>query len=607
MSIYLQYFALAREPFSIVPDPGFLYPSIYHRQAVAHLKYGLDREGGFILLTGEVGTGKTTLTRTMIKRIPPHVRVAYILNSKLNVADVLASICDELDITLPNPSELSLTKQSFTKQCIDALNRDLLAAHTEGKKTLIVLEEAQNLTPEVLETLRLLSNLETSTHKLLHILLVGQPELLDILAQQELRQLNQRVVSRFHLSPLDKNDISNYINHRLHRAGAKRPIFEAGCAAMLFRLTGGVPRLINLVCHQSLVAAYSTGAQTVSAKLVKQAATEILSESKESSGKKIPLLGFVVALVLVAGLIIKFSPAELSSGLLSGGTLPVSAAETPIAKPLSPEPLNSEPLNSEPLVSEPLNSEPVTIEPVTIEPVTIEPLATESLPVIPSAAITNNEVLSPAPELKQSEPTVNGNPFVGLLALWGVQATDVFSQEELAAVASQTNLRAEKVSLGDMADLEQINRPGIVWLAEESGYLKSYVLETVGVSVVGLQDRHGSLQVSLEDFSQRWNGIYLYLWRAPDSYIAPLSAALKGIENISNPELVDWLQAQLAGLDNNSDIIISGGRYTAAIAQQVLSFQQQQGLVADGILGRETLMRLNQLSDGNIPLFREAD
>ncbi len=216
-------------------------------------------------------------------------------------------------------------------------------------------------------------------------------------------------------------------------------------------------------------------------------------------------------------------------------------------------------------------------------------------------------MLSPAPELKQSEPTVNGNPFVGLLALWGVQATDVFSQEELAAVASQTNLRAEKVSLGDMADLEQINRPGIVWLAEESGYLKSYVLETVGVSVVGLQDRRGSLQVSLEDFSQRWNGIYLYLWRAPDSYIAPLSAALKGIENISNPELVDWLQAQLAGLDNNSDIIISGGRYTAAIAQQVLSFQQQQGLVADGILGRETLRRLNQLSDGNIPLFREAD
>ena len=215
----------------------------------------------------------------MIKRIPPHVRVAYILNSKLNTTDVLASICDELNVELPENTELS-----FTKKCIDALNQDLLAAHAEGKKTLIVLEEAQNLTPEVLETLRLLSNLETSTQKLLHILLVGQPELLEILAQKELRQLNQRVVSRFHLSPLDKNDLSNYINHRLHRAGAKRAIFEPACISVLFKLTGGVPRLINLVCHQALVAAYASGQKTVSAKLVRQAAKEILSE-KKAAGK----------------------------------------------------------------------------------------------------------------------------------------------------------------------------------------------------------------------------------------------------------------------------------------------------------------------------------
>ena len=577
MSIYLQHFALAREPFSIVPDPGFLYPSIYHRQAVAHLKYGLDREGGFILLTGEVGTGKTTLTRTMIKRIPPHVRVAYILNSKLNVADVLASICDELDIDLPDASELSLTKQSFTKQCIDALNRDLLAAHAEGKKTLIVLEEAQNLTPEVLETLRLLSNLETSTHKLLHILLVGQPELLDILAQQELRQLNQRVVSRFHLSPLDKDDLSNYINHRLHRAGAKRPIFDSDCAAVLFRLTGGVPRLINLVCHQSLLAAYSTGAQTVSAKLVKQAASEILSEEKKPSVKKIWLWGIFIALVFSAGLIMKFAPAEIM-GRIFPVMAPLNAQEKPLPTVIDP------PISP---VDQPLEEEP-------------EQLLSEAIIAIP----VESEMRLPPEELTQQ---VSANPFVGLLALWGAEVAGVYSEEELTAVASLNNLRSEKVSLADMAALENINRPGIVWLLEEAGYLKSYVLEQLDVSEIRLQDRQSTVAVPLEDFQQRWNGSFLYLWRPPQSYLSPLSATNYSVENTSNPELVDWLQAQLASLDNSNEIIISGGRYTPAIAQQVLRFQQQQGLVADGILGRETLMRLAQLSGETIPLLKEAN
>jgi len=577
MSIYLQHFALAREPFSIVPDPGFLYPSIYHRQAVAHLKYGLDREGGFILLTGEVGTGKTTLTRTMIKRIPPHVRVAYILNSKLNVADVLASICDELDIDLPDASELSLTKQSFTKQCIDALNRDLLTAHADGKKTLIVLEEAQNLTPEVLETLRLLSNLETSTHKLLHILLVGQPELLDILAQQELRQLNQRVVSRFHLSPLDKDDLSNYINHRLHRAGAKRPIFDSDCAAVLFRLTGGVPRLINLVCHQSLLAAYSTGAQTVSGKLVKQAASEILSEEKKPSVKKIWLWGIFIALVFSAGLIMKFAPAEIM-GRIFPVMAPLNAQEKPLPTVIDP------PISP---VDQPLEEEP-------------EQLLSEAIIAIP----VESAMRLPPEELTQQ---VSANPFVGLLALWGAEVAGVYSEEELTAVASLNNLRSEKVSLADMAALENINRPGIVWLLEEAGYLKSYVLEQLDVSEIRLQDRQSTVAVPLEDFQQRWNGSFLYLWRPPQSYLSPLSATNYGVENTSNPELVDWLQAQLASLDNSNEIIISGGRYTPAIAQQVLRFQQQQGLVADGILGRETLMRLAQLSGETIPLLKEAN
>ena len=573
MSIYLQHFALAREPFSIVPDPGFLYPSVYHRQAVAHLKYGLDREGGFILLTGEVGTGKTTLTRTMIKRIPPHVRVAYILNSKLNASDVLASICDELDIKLPSDQELS-----FTKQCIDALNKDLLAAHAEGKKTLIVLEEAQNLTPEVLETLRLLSNLETSTHKLLHILLVGQPELLGILAQTELRQLNQRVVSRFHLSPLDKNDLSNYINHRLHRAGAKRPIFDPACIPVLFRLTGGVPRLINLVCHQSLVAAYSIGSATVSAKLVKQAAKEILSDEKKSPGKSW-LLGMVAALVLIAVVTLINPPALLTQALHS----------SPLAVSAQVEQTNETDTLS---MTGSIAAVPVVKE--AVEEASVQAEQTKHIPA----------------ELMLTEKQMSvgiGNPFINLLARWGAEPSEVYSEEEFASVASEYSLRAEKITLAGLKVLEQINRPGIVWLRNTGGghqgtYLQSAVLARLDSDSAELLSREGTAQISRDAFQQAWNGSFLYLWRPPEGFSEPLSASAA---ITSNPEVVDWLQAQLAVIDNNSEVIISGGHYTEAIALQVLRFQRQQKLVADGILGRETLLRLNQLSESDIPRLSE--
>jgi general secretion pathway protein A len=312
MSIYQQYFALSCEPFSIVPDPGFLYPSSQHRQAVAHLKYGLDREGGFVLLTGEVGTGKTTLTRTLIKRLPAHVRVAYVLNSTFDAADVLASICQELGIKLPKSS-----KTSLTKNCVDALNADLIESHAEGKKTLVVIEEAQNLSSEVLEILRLLSNLETATHKLLHILLVGQPELLETLAQKDQRQLNQRVVARFHLLPLEKTDVANYVNHRLHHAGANRAIFESSAMTALFKLTQGVPRLINLICHHAMLAAYATGAKNVSAKLVKAAAVEIFDIEKpkqKSSGRLGWGLVFCAVVALLAG--VAFYADQLPSNTL---------------------------------------------------------------------------------------------------------------------------------------------------------------------------------------------------------------------------------------------------------------------------------------------------
>ena len=541
MSIYLQHFGLKREPFSIVPDPGFLYPSNQHRQAVAHLKYGLDREGGFILLTGEVGTGKTTLTRTMLKRMPAHIRVAYVLNSKLNVTDLLASICDELGIELPTDSPES-RGLSFSKTRIDALNQNLFQAHAEGQKTLIVIEEAQNLSADVLETLRLLSNLETNTHKLLHILLVGQPEILDTLAQKELRQLNQRVVSRFHLLPLEKGDVANYVNHRLHRAGAKGSLFNNACISVLFRLTGGVPRLINLVCQHSLLATYSTGSKIVSPKLVKEAAVEILGSRNTVDDNKKSFIILTVLLVLVAVLMISLA--------------------------------NQTKVKSEPSV----DMEPSTDKQ---SPVAIKPSAN----VEPSI----NEIIA---------IDVPASPFSSLLKIWSVDSGAIYSEEEFSAQATDNRLRAEKITAAKISDLERINRPGIVWIKQSFDSsqrgLTSYLLTALDKTAVRLQGTDGSIVVPIEKFLAGWSGRYLYLWQPPQSFNT-LTAGDR------NAPAVSWLQDQLAIIDQNSERIITGGRYTAAIAQKVASFQSQQALTADGVVGRETVMRLNQLANPQHP------
>ena len=571
MSIYLQHFALKREPFSIVPDPDFLYPSQQHRQAVAHLKYGLDREGGFILLTGEVGTGKTTLTRTMLQRIPAHVRVAYVLNSKLNETDLLASICDELAIKLQKSKNLS-----FSKICIDALNQDLLASHAKGQKTLIVIEEAQNLSADVLETLRLLSNLETNTHKLLHILLVGQPELLEILGQKQLRQLNQRVVSRFHLLPLDQSELPNYINHRLHHAGAAGPIFDQGCIKMLFRLTKGVPRLINLICHQSLLAAYSLGAKSVSPALVKDASVEILSgldNGKPSTSNK-PLI-VLLLLVLVMVSVFMFLPRS---------TLDSLALLVAVDKP------NAEIVTSkaENIVS---NGTGPTAEDVNEnynELLVVNDLVADSVEQSDTLSFIVEE------SIIGSGFTETSNPLVNLLAAWSIASSEVYSPEAFAGIATTFGLQSEKVTQAAPWMLNAIDRPGIVVLNENGGLLKSYLLTYIDDDSVTLKMKNGEIDLDLDQFKDRWTGSFLYLWRPHKEFDLLM-------QGDTDKLAMSWLQEKLSMDDEGIEKVIAGGRYTEAVKDQVVGFQRRHGLKADGIVGRQTLMRLNELFDDEIP------
>ena len=562
MSIYQQYFALNCEPFSIVPDPGFLYPSSQHRQAVAHLKYGLDREGGFVLLTGEVGTGKTTLTRTLLKRLPAHVRVAYVLNSTLEVTDVLASICQELSIELPKSAQTSLSKN-----CIDALNTDLIAAHAEGKKTLVVIEEAQNLSPEVLEILRLLSNLETATHKLLHILLVGQPELLETLAQKDQRQLNQRVVARFHLLPLVKSDVANYVNHRLHHAGANRAIFENAAMSALFKLTKGVPRLINLICHHALLAAYATGAKTVSAKLVKNAAMEIFDTQlpqKKSSGKWLVSL-FIVGI---------FAVLMAERYQANRETIEFEAIE--VGDEIDPQPVQQVEALFEVIEADEILIQPS--EQVGLTLIESEPLAIE--------AENKDQSIPPAPLVS--------NPFAELFATWLIEVEPLFSEEEVFALAASNNLGAEKLTNSNVEVLSAVDRPGITWIVEDNGRLKSYLLSELDADSVLLKAGDTSRRETLQWFIERWNGAFLYLWYSPSD----IQSLRLGDQD---PIALKWLQSQLQRIDSDYLPLITDGNYTETIRGKVLDFQIQQGIRADGVVGRQTIMKLNQLVEPSIP------
>ena len=689
MALYLKHFGLKREPFSIVPDPGFLYPSNQHRQAVAHLKYGLDREGGFILLTGEVGTGKTTLTRTLLKAMPAHIRVAYVLNSKLEVGDLLASICHELGVDLAEIRGLS-----FAKECVDALYHDLLQVHAEGKKTLVVIEEGQNLSADVLETLRLLSNLETHTEKLLHILLVGQPELLETLAQRELRQLNQRVVARFHLQPLERDDLANYINHRLHRAGAQRPIFDSDCIAVLYRLTEGVPRLINLVCQHSLLAAYATGSATVSGRLLKRAAGEILpppSAPSKSSGRRrlalsigLLLLGVVAGLGLAVGapdfnaglqrvqsLIAAEAPSALTeprppatearpltgTGSNSGQTIaeqtiagPSSAREitagktaaikttTPTTAPekiaatkgdinrqpneeineeLSAAPNRWSPAR-EPRASVVLEVKPQGLPKASLAAVAVDPLpaaqVADTTPVTLSAKSSPDQPTEKRPSRPQTgtstTATMGGEliaPPLGeasfaadmaLLKLWLAPASRA-SQQSFEVAIKAARLRLESRDDLDLERLLALNRPGIVDLQRPSGR-ERLLLRGASEKMLSLQGRRGLEYLSHDAFTQAWSGGYRYLWKPPDGY----SVLQKGL---ANRQFIDWLQARMSRLDEDYEWVISGGRYGDAIRAKVTAFQQRHRLRADGVLGQQTTMMINSLTDPSVPLLRSED
>ena len=294
--MYQQYFNFSKAPFSIAPDPQFIFMSEQHQEGLALLLYGIKQEGGFVALTGEVGTGKTTLCHCLLEQLPENVDIALVLNPKLNTLELLATICDELQIKYDEE------KQSI-KHLIDRINKHLLTAHAENRKTILMIDEAQNLSLDVLEQVRLLTNLETSTSKLLQIILVGQPELKQLLKKPELRQLNQRITARYHLTPLSYSEAQDYISHRLAISGSQASLFNRAAVKKVYQLSKGIPRLINVLCDKALLGAYGNDKKRITAKTIVQAADEYFNppHSPVAPFVKKVLLGITILIFLIIG------------------------------------------------------------------------------------------------------------------------------------------------------------------------------------------------------------------------------------------------------------------------------------------------------------------
>jgi general secretion pathway protein A len=563
--MYNDYFGLREAPFSIAPNPQYLFMSPRHREALAHLLYGIQSDGGFILLTGEVGTGKTTVCRCLMEQIPEDVDTAYILNPKQTAQELLATACDELHIDYPENASI--------KVLVDGINDFLLASHQSSRRTVLIIDEAQNLSVDVLEQLRLLTNLETNQRKLLQIILLGQPELLTLLAKQELRQLSQRVTARFHLDALNKDEVADYIQHRLDTAGAKGRLFPLATVKRIYAISKGIPRLINLVCDRALLGTYVQNRLQVDVATVNNAAKEILGETKRKPAPWAAIAaGLLVALIATSVLLL--NPIET--------TPVVTDSATPAIAPVD---LTEAEAESEP--------EAQTKSVANIE--TAFATALEKAPVINELAVLIPATITPVDEAPGYDEQFDA--FGALMKLWG---TDVVLAKNtdpcnVAQVSGLTCLS----KLGSLRDVAHLNRPVIINLSTESNSLW-YVVKSMDDDTITVMTNDTDYLLDSNEVLNHWSGFYTLLWRSPPAYREPVKRGDQGAT-------VDWLLTQLAVVEGSRMPSITENRvYDADIELRVKRFQISVGLVPDGVVGAQTWIHLNSADTTNIPRIRDT-
>lgn len=570
--MYNEYFGFRDSPFSIAPNPQFLFMSERHREALAHLLYGIKSDGGFILLTGEVGTGKTTVCRCLLEQLPGDVEIAFVLNPKLTAEELLASACDDLGIEYPEGASI--------KGLVDRLNAHLLAAHQEGRRCVLIIDEAQNLSIDVLEQLRLLTNLETNQRKLLQIILLGQPELLDILARNELRQLSQRVTARFHLEALNREEVESYIEHRLEIAGGRGKLFPPDAVRRVGDLSGGIPRLINLICDRALLGTYAQNRLQVDRQTIDNAAREIFgSREKPPTHRRAAIM--IAGLVLLAALATYMalvgppveapvtaapdSPAVRQESLVTAGNM---TGETEVAAEPGAGYANPEPTNS-------------------------------ALLAMPDGTTADLPVAMPSPQ--PSRPLnrlidVEGSSSraAAMRLLFGTW--DVPSLNGQCDDGEGYNLRCLTL-LGSLRDLAHLNRPALVELKIAN---LSHFLVVTGAenNALTLASENGTYQLGFPDMLQTWNGSFTILWRPP--------AGFRLLQAGDESPLVGLLRTQLQLVDQAEPALSSTNLFDTELAERLKRFQLSRGLRPDGIAGEQTWIHLNTAAGKPVPRLTDT-
>ena len=563
--MYHEYFGLTELPFSIAPNPRYLYMSELHREALAHLVYGLNSDGAFILLTGDVGTGKTTVSRCLLEQIPENTRLALVLNPKVSASELLQTICDELCI------QYSKDGMSI-KDYVDLINRFLLGGHAQNKKTVVLIEEAQNLDMDVLEQLRLLTNLETNEHKLLQVILLGQPEFLEVLERPEFSQLSQRITARYHLKPLNYNETLAYIHHRLAVAGCRRPLFTKPILKRLYKITRGIPRVINLVCDRALLGCYVQNKNQIDMKTLEASAKEVLGEralSAKKSFNPVVLIAGIAAAILVLMITVMiyfYTDDSLPEQVSVKKTEPIEKIET--AKAIEKKPM---------------------VKPEVIKPEQVVETETASDEQNKSGAIRRHPLWPDDIERLRS----NSLAFQNLFSHWGlnydpqVNGTPCFYAQNNGLSCLHGN--------GGINEIRKYNRPAVLQLKDGKGHIYFSTLTALGRQLATIKLSGKEQMWSMRQLKKYWSGNFTLLWRLPPGYFDPIHPGHSGKD-------VVWLSQKINQIDP-AEKLPETSVYQEKLIEKIRSFQLSEGLKDDGVVDAKTLIRINSVTGPDVPML----